>query len=167
MRTDFVPKKHPSGISMRALISRIVRSQDAVVTNATAAKISITRRQELPPQLSETPAIQYISYTDAVELPSNMPRPSLGPMAIDLAETNTRSFWCWIDPFVENLDKIINGLATDFSVAFDQGYYQYMMNASETNWNILHKTIDCATLESIKFLLARGVLSTGCHCTCT
>ncbi|KUF92888.1 hypothetical protein AM587_10017325 [Phytophthora nicotianae] len=128
---------------------------------------------ELPSKLFETPDIQYISvsYTDVVELPRNVAQPPLHPMVIDLAGTTIAFFWSWIDPFIENaigdtlqiiaggtpycsdLATIFNGLVSNFSAVFHQGYSQYLMNASESNWNIIRQAIDCDTRTSVKFPL--------------
>ncbi|KAF4150459.1 hypothetical protein GN958_ATG00331 [Phytophthora infestans] len=122
----------------------------------------------LPRQLFETSAIQHVtlSYTNVNELPREV---TFSTMIIDVSGTKISFFWSWIDLFVErqvegtpniiasgtpycaDLEKIVNGLASDFSEAFHPGYSKFLMNAAETNWHFLRQAIDCATLTPTKF----------------
>ncbi|EGZ19334.1 hypothetical protein PHYSODRAFT_495165 [Phytophthora sojae] len=119
--------------------------------------------RELPPELFETPEIQYliVSSLNVEELPRNVTQPPPRPAFYDFSHTNIAFFWSWMDLFVENargiaprivanaipycsdLDKIFSGILADFSTPFQSEYSKLLMNASKTNWDFLRQAVDC------------------------
>ncbi|ETL79756.1 hypothetical protein L917_19664 [Phytophthora nicotianae] len=166
-RWNFNASIHIENSQLSAIPLSLIRLQP------TSLSLAGNPINELPPKLFETPDIQYISvsYTDVVEPPRSVAQPPLHPMVIDLAGTTIAFFWSWIDPFIENaigdtlqiiaggtpycsdLATIFNGLVSNFSAVFHQGYSQHLTNASESNWNIIRQAIDCDTRTSVKFPL--------------
>ncbi|RLN46063.1 hypothetical protein BBJ28_00021984 [Nothophytophthora sp. Chile5] len=117
----------------------------------------------LPLELFAAGGIQYLGLggTNVNELPRNVTELTLGPAFITLAETNISSFWGWIDPLVEDMldippallaggspycpdrEQIMSGISDTFSVPFNPEYSEILMNASESNWDVLRQAVDC------------------------
>ncbi|RLN72715.1 hypothetical protein BBJ28_00026947 [Nothophytophthora sp. Chile5] len=101
--------------------------------------------------------------TNVNELPRNVTELTLGPAFITLTETNISSFWGWIDPLIEDMldispvfiaggspycsdrERIMSGVSDTFRVSFDPEYSKILMNASESNWDVLRQAVDCSS----------------------
>ncbi|GMF23580.1 unnamed protein product [Phytophthora lilii] len=124
---------------------------------------------ELPPDLFDYSLIHYLvlSHTKLHELPPNVTSSPSGQTFFYFSSTDISYFWSWIDPFVESmlgisprlavgstpycydLENILNGAASNFSVPFQPGFSRTLMNASVSNWEILIQSVDCSSHVSL------------------
>ncbi|KAG1688449.1 hypothetical protein DVH05_003654 [Phytophthora capsici] len=116
---------------------------------------------ELPPELFEG-KIEYVfvGNTQLNELPANVIPTTL--YTLDVTNTNISVFPAWMDPLVEasgemypllfaggstycaDLESIRNKESTDFRSPFQKEQSTILMNASETNWEVLNQVVDCS-----------------------
>ncbi|GMF23833.1 unnamed protein product [Phytophthora lilii] len=132
---------------------------------------------ELPPEVFEVQGILFLGISDMNirELPRNVTNLSAALSWIFIGETNISFFWAWVDelvirmkgranpwlagptPYCDNLEKILNGTATAFSVPLSPEYSQTMMDPSEANRPVLVKSVRCdPTIEGL-FKIEDGI----------
>ncbi|KAG3119441.1 hypothetical protein PI124_g4049 [Phytophthora idaei] len=119
-----------------------------------------------PKEIFESGIIQYTSLSRTLvrELPQNVSFVLSYATQLELMNTSISFFWAWIDPLAElalelsstifaggstycfDLEKILSGTASTFSEPFQAGHSTLLMNASEANWDILRRAVDCTAM---------------------
>ncbi|KAJ8571981.1 hypothetical protein ON010_g4851 [Phytophthora cinnamomi] len=123
---------------------------------------------ELPPELFEAD-LGYLTLdrTQLTQLPQAVSNPSTAMFYLDIANTNISFFWWWVDPLVEDmfegmqlvaaggtpycsdLDMIMSGASSDFSMPYSMGYSSILMNASQDNWEALTQAVNCSPVDGV------------------
>ncbi|KAG7379390.1 Centrosomal protein of 41 kDa [Phytophthora pseudosyringae] len=127
---------------------------------------------ELPPELFEgNIGYIFVGNTQVNELPGSVIPTTIA--TLDVTNTNISFFPSWIDAPVEaflgqypmlvaggsaycsDLEQITTGTSSEFRSSFQPEHSALLMNASQTNWEMLVQAVDCSPpLSSAQFSLA-------------